>query len=204
MPPVGAARAPPARADHAPRSRSGVRRRGRCESRPADCAAPTTSSTPGTCPPGSRSSPATRPSVVIESIGPQAAERFGVQVGDRVAVEVFQSCRACDRCDAGSYRHCRQHGIERHVRLRSRRQVARVCGAATRPTSTCRPTRMVLPVPESLDPVLATLFNPIGAGIRWGVTVPGTQRGRRRWWSWAPASEASPPPRPSARPGPGS
>ena len=31
---------------------------------------------------------------VIEAIGGQAAERWGVAVGDRVAVEVFQSCRA--------------------------------------------------------------------------------------------------------------
>jgi alcohol dehydrogenase len=39
------------------------------------------------------------------------------------------------------------------------------------------PDSMVLPVPDSLDPVVATLFNPLGAGIRWGVTVPGTKAG---------------------------
>jgi alcohol dehydrogenase len=39
------------------------------------------------------------------------------------------------------------------------------------------PDSLVLPVPDSLDPVLATLFNPLGAGIRWGVTVPGTKPG---------------------------
>ncbi|EUA68936.1 alcohol dehydrogenase GroES domain protein [Mycobacterium xenopi 4042] len=27
---------------------------------------------------------------------------------------------------------------------------------------------MVLPVPAGLDPIVATLFNPLGAGIRWG------------------------------------
>jgi len=32
-------------------------------------------------------------------------------------------------------------------------------------------------VPDGLDPVLATLFNPLGAGVRWGVTVPGTKEG---------------------------
>jgi len=32
-------------------------------------------------------------------------------------------------------------------------------------------------VPASLDPVLATMFNPLGAGVRWGVTVPGPQPG---------------------------
>src|SRR5947199_10329025 len=32
---------------------------------------------------------------IIEQIGPRAAERWGVKVGDRVAVEVFQSCGHC-------------------------------------------------------------------------------------------------------------
>jgi alcohol dehydrogenase len=36
---------------------------------------------------------------------------------------------------------------------------------------------MLLPVPPELDSVTATLFNPLGAGIRWGVTVPETQPG---------------------------
>ncbi|BBZ14009.1 hypothetical protein MBRA_42040 [Mycobacterium branderi] len=36
---------------------------------------------------------------------------------------------------------------------------------------------MVLPVPAGLDPVVATLFNPLGAGIRWATTVPGTRSG---------------------------
>jgi alcohol dehydrogenase len=36
---------------------------------------------------------------------------------------------------------------------------------------------ILIPVPSSLDPVVATLFNPLGAGIRWGVTVPGTGPG---------------------------
>jgi alcohol dehydrogenase len=39
------------------------------------------------------------------------------------------------------------------------------------------PDSMVLPVPEGLDPVLATLFNPLGAGIRWGATLPATRPG---------------------------
>jgi alcohol dehydrogenase len=32
-------------------------------------------------------------------------------------------------------------------------------------------------VPERLDPVVATLFNPLGAGVRWAVAVPDTQPG---------------------------
>ncbi len=39
------------------------------------------------------------------------------------------------------------------------------------------PDSMLFPVPASLDPVTATLFNPIGAGIRWGATLPRTKPG---------------------------
>jgi alcohol dehydrogenase len=39
------------------------------------------------------------------------------------------------------------------------------------------PDSMLLPVPAGLDQVMATLFNPLGAGIRWGVEVAGTKPG---------------------------
>jgi alcohol dehydrogenase len=39
------------------------------------------------------------------------------------------------------------------------------------------PDSMVLPVPDGLDPVIATLFNPLGAGIRWAATLPATKPG---------------------------
>lgn len=39
------------------------------------------------------------------------------------------------------------------------------------------PDSLLMPVPDQLDPVMATLFNPLGAGIRWAATVPGTGPG---------------------------
>src|SRR5687768_658620 len=47
----------------------------------------------------------------IERIGPAAAARWGVAPGQRVAVEVFQSCRECEACAAGEYRRCAGHGL---------------------------------------------------------------------------------------------
>jgi alcohol dehydrogenase len=32
-------------------------------------------------------------------------------------------------------------------------------------------------LPPSLDPIVATAFNPLGAGIRWAATMPGTSTG---------------------------
>lgn len=113
---------------------------------------------------------------VIDDIGPVAAERWGVAVGDRVAVEVFKSCGACDRCRAGAYRHCEQHGISDMYGFSPiERSPGLWGGYATH--QYLAPDSLVLAVPEGIDPVLATIFNPLGAGIRWGVTVPGTSPG---------------------------
>ena len=113
---------------------------------------------------------------IIEQIGRAAAERWNVAAGDRVAVEVFQSCRSCDRCDRGEYRRCRNHGIgDMYGFIPVDKAPGLWGGYATH--QYLAPDTMLLPVPESLDPVVATLFNPLGAGIRWGVTVPGTKAG---------------------------
>ena len=113
---------------------------------------------------------------VVEELGGRAAERWGVGVGDRVAVEVFQSCRSCEACRAGDYRRCAHHGladmygfvpVDRPPGL----------GGGYAEVQYLAPDSMLVPVPDTVDPVLATLFNPVGAGIRWGVTLPGTREG---------------------------
>lgn len=110
---------------------------------------------------------------VIEQVGAAAAVRWDVAAGDRVAVEVFQSCRDCAACRAGEYRRCASHGIgDMYGFIPVSRPPALWGGYAE--YQYLAADSMVLPVPDVLDPVLATLFNPLGAGIRWGVTVPGT------------------------------
>jgi len=112
----------------------------------------------------------------IEAIGPRAAERWGVAAGDRVAVEVFLSCGACGPCASGEYRRCVRHGLaDMYGYIPVDRAPGLWGGYATH--QYLAPDSLVLRVPPSLDPVQATLFNPLGAGIRWGVTVPGTKPG---------------------------
>jgi alcohol dehydrogenase len=113
---------------------------------------------------------------VIEAIGPAAAERWHVAAGDRVAVEVFLSCRECDACRAGEYRRCVRHGLrDMYGFVAVDRAPGLWGGYATH--QYLAPDSLVLPVPDSLDPVLATLFNPLGAGFRWAVEVPRLQPG---------------------------
>jgi alcohol dehydrogenase len=51
------------------------------------------------------------------------------------------------------------------------------CGAVTPNTHISRLTRLRYPCPTAWMRGVATLFNPLGAGIRWGVTAPGTKVG---------------------------
>lgn len=112
----------------------------------------------------------------ISEIGPQASERWGVVEGDRVAVECFQSCRTCPACAAGEYRRCRVHGLaDMYGMIDVERAPGLWGGYATH--QYLGPDSMLLPIPEDLAPEVAVAFNPIGAGIRWGVTVPGTRAG---------------------------
>jgi alcohol dehydrogenase len=93
-----------------------------------------------------------------------------------VAVEVFMSCRTCDQCTSGRYRHCRKHGIKRMYGLIAVDEKPGLWGGyATH--QYLAPDSLVLKVPDGVDPVVATLFNPLGAGFRWAVTVPGTGSG---------------------------
>ena len=112
----------------------------------------------------------------IEAVGERAADLWGVQAGQRVAVEVFQSCRECEACLAGVYRRCARNGMATMVGfVPADRPPGLFGGYATH--LYLGPDSMMLPVPNAMDPVMATLFNPLGAGIRWGVEVPGTKPG---------------------------
>jgi alcohol dehydrogenase len=113
---------------------------------------------------------------VLEHVGARAAARWGVREGDRVAVEVFLSCRECDACRAGDYRRCPRHGLADMYGFVPVDRAPGLWGGYAEYQYLAADS-MVLPVPDALDPVTATLFNPLGAGIRWAVTLPETREG---------------------------
>lgn len=113
---------------------------------------------------------------VVEQIGADASTRLGVEVGQRVAIEVFQTCRECSACRAGTYQRCERHGLaDMHGYIPVDRAPGLWGGYAE--YQLLGPDAIVHPIPDGLDPIVATLFNPLGAGVRWGVTLPRTQPG---------------------------
>jgi len=113
---------------------------------------------------------------VVEELGPRAAVRWGVRRGDRVAVEVFMSCRDCDACRAGAYQRCARHGLADMYGCVNVDQAPGLWGGYA-DYQYLAPDSMLRAVPPALDAVTATMFNPLGAGIRWAVTLPQTRPG---------------------------
>ena len=111
---------------------------------------------------------------VVEKLGDAAAERWGVRAGQRVAVEVFLSCRDCDQCRSGLYRRCERNGLATMVGFTDA-DTPPGLGGGYASHLYLRPDSMLMAMPDELDPVTATLFNPLGAGIRWAVEIPQTQ-----------------------------
>jgi alcohol dehydrogenase len=91
-------------------------------------------------------------------------------------VEVFQSCRSCKAPLAGEYSRCERHGIADMYGFIPVDRAPGLWGGYAE-YQYLAPDSMVVQVEPSLDPMIATVFNPLGAGIRWGATIPGTGPG---------------------------
>ena len=112
----------------------------------------------------------------VREMPPQTAKRLGINPGERVAVDIFQSCRACSACEEGDFRHCRTHGLLDSYGFISITKPPSLWGGYSRFVYLSEDA-VVHRVPASVDPVVATLFNPLGAGIRWAVKVPRLEPG---------------------------
>jgi threonine dehydrogenase-like Zn-dependent dehydrogenase len=118
--------------------------------------------------------PGHEPLGIIEEIGDRAAERWGVQAGDRVAVEVIVPCRACEDCLTGRYQFCR-----------NRRYGHGVTSIDTEPAlwgglaeyMYISPTSVLHKMDKTLPTELAAMYNSMGAGVRWACHLGGVSLG---------------------------
>ncbi len=109
----------------------------------------------------------------IAAIGDRAARRWGVEVGDRVAVETMLSCRHCEACLAGSYHLCGSRRIYSYIPLSDAPGLWGAYAQYMYLDPGCIVHRMDPALPAST----AVMFNPLGAGFRWAVEIPQTQPG---------------------------
>jgi 2-desacetyl-2-hydroxyethyl bacteriochlorophyllide A dehydrogenase len=107
----------------------------------------------------------------IAEIGDAAEERWGVRKGDRVCVEALAPCGNCPQCTSGATHLCSGRGGIASYGFLSLNDPPGLWGGYAE--------YLYLPsavgvhrIDESIDPVIATLFNPIGAGFRWAVSMP--------------------------------
>ncbi len=114
---------------------------------------------------------------VIEEIGGVLARRHRLKPGDRVAVDPFLRCGSCHNCLSGRGELC-TGGVGQHNTLSSiplRVAPGLWGGFATHLMATAQ--TVLYPVPEHVSGTRAALFNAMGAGVKWGVDVPGTTIG---------------------------
>jgi threonine dehydrogenase-like Zn-dependent dehydrogenase len=117
--------------------------------------------------------PGHEPLGIIERIGDRAAKKWGVDVGDRVAVETMISCHYCSCCLTGRYHLCSDRKIYSYIPLKDQHGL---WGAYSEYMFI--DSRSILhKVSKDVAPELAVIFNPLGAGFRWGVEIPETKPG---------------------------
>ena len=109
----------------------------------------------------------------IAKIGDRAAARWGVDVGDRVAVETMLSCRHCGPCLSGSYHLCDTRRIYSYIPLT---EPPGLWGGYSQ-YMYLHPNSVLHRVDPTLPPEVGVIFNPLGAGFRWAVEMPNTQPG---------------------------
>ncbi len=120
--------------------------------------------------------PGHEPLGIIEEIGDRAAQRWRVDVGDRVAVETMLPCHYCPTCLGGRYHLCRSSGTPRIYSYIPLSEPPGLWGAYAE-YMYLDAGSIVHRVSPSLPAEIAVLFNPLGAGFRWAVEIPETAPG---------------------------
>jgi threonine dehydrogenase-like Zn-dependent dehydrogenase len=117
--------------------------------------------------------PGHEPLGTVAAIGDRAAKRWGIDVGDRIAVETMLSCHHCGPCLGGSYHLCDTRRIYSYIPLSDE---PGLWGSYAQ-YMYLDPNAVVHKVDKTLAPETAVMFNPLGAGFRWGVEIPQTGPG---------------------------
>ncbi|KAK1184539.1 zinc-binding dehydrogenase [Streptomyces sp. NBS 14/10] len=106
----------------------------------------------------------------IERIGPDAAKRWNVKEGDRVAIDPIVPCGQCAHCGVGAFTRCESdigYGLYQGTRVAP----SLWGGYATHVY--LHPRAMVHKLPSNIPADVMTLVNPLSNSIRWVYEVGG-------------------------------
>ena len=117
--------------------------------------------------------PGHEPVGIIAAIGDSAAKKWQVDVGDRVALETLLACHICPRCLSGDYHLCPQRRVYSTMPLHHQHGL---WGAYSN-YMYLDSSSILHKINPDIPAAIAVMFNPLGAGFRWGVEIPNTQLG---------------------------
>jgi threonine dehydrogenase-like Zn-dependent dehydrogenase len=107
---------------------------------------------------------------IIHALGELAAERWGVKVGDYVALEEYLPCGHCDFCRTGEYRACEltNHKGPTGLRYGSTKTTVwpGLWGGYSQFTY-IHPRAVMHKVPDGVSPRMAAMALPLGNGFQW-------------------------------------
>lgn len=118
--------------------------------------------------------PGHEPLGIIEEIGEQAAKRWGVQPGDRVALEVVVPCHYCQNCLTGRYQSCPNRTLGHGV---TGIDVAPSLWGGFAEYLYLSPGTVVHKIDVNVPVEVAAMYNPLGAGVRWAAQLGNIQLG---------------------------
>jgi threonine dehydrogenase-like Zn-dependent dehydrogenase len=120
--------------------------------------------------------PGHEPLGIIDEIGERAAARWGVAVGDRVAVEPLIPCEQCEACRSGERTRCSGWGrVFSYGLLETAMAPALLGGYAE--LMYLHPHTRLHKMSKNLPASVAVLFNPLAAGVRWACSEPDLRLG---------------------------
>jgi threonine dehydrogenase-like Zn-dependent dehydrogenase len=120
--------------------------------------------------------PGHEPLGVIEKIGDRAAKHWGVNAGDRVAVETLLPCGHCRACLEGRYPQCRGRSGKFGYAYIPLSEPPGLWGAYAEYLY-LDPHTILHKIRPDIPAEIAVMFNPLGAGFRWAVEIPATGPG---------------------------
>lgn len=125
--------------------------------------------------------PGHEPVGIIEEIGAEAARRWNVKAGDRVAVQPGLHCGNCESCLKGDDHHCTSGPMKpwTNISMYGFIPLDHKSGlyGSYGEYMVLEPRTILHKLPDNIPIEVATMFQPLASGFNWGIDTPETEIG---------------------------